>query len=122
MAFKVRADIINLRSSIAITKNNTTEYKKTDEEKKMFQLVCDELDYYVKGILDKFNQILGGNAGGSSSLKESIVSESKSLAMSRVSLGSLLDMQNDMKRSQVSSSSSERNLQRVEAPKLNSVV
>ena len=90
MSFKVRADIINLRSSIAITKNNLTEYKKTDEDKKIFQLICDELDYCVHGLFDKFNQILGSNAGNNSSLKGSIVSESKSLAMSRVSLGSLI--------------------------------
>ncbi len=31
-AFKVRADIINLKSSIAMSKNNQTEYKKKPED------------------------------------------------------------------------------------------
>ena len=38
-AFKVRVDIINLKSSIAVSKNNQTLYKKTDEDKRKLTMV-----------------------------------------------------------------------------------
>lgn len=110
MAFKVRADIISLRSAITLTKNNKIAYKSTEEEKKFYQLISDELDYYTKTLFDKFNQILGGNTPGSNNLKDSIISESKPLAMSRVLTGTLVPIPNDLKSSRAGS---EPNLQYV---------
>ena len=75
---------------------------------------------FSTSLFDKFKEILYTNSNDSDSLKSSIVSESKSLAMSRVSMGTPLDLSNDLRRSNVGS---EKNIQqRVAMPDPNPIV
>ena len=75
---------------------------------------------FSSNLFDRFKEILYTNSNDSDSLKSSIVSESKSLAMSRVSMGTALDLSNDLKRSTVGSEKSIQ--QRVAMPDPNPIV
>jgi hypothetical protein len=79
------------------------------------------LDIFTRALFDKFKDILATETFNNDNLKNSIVSESKELAISKVSFGNLLQLESDLKRSQVSISS-DRSLQRVNLPALNPVV
>jgi len=62
-AYKVRADIINLRLIIAISKKNLTEYKKTEEDKRIMMSIQEELAYLSHGLFDKLKFVLGEDDG-----------------------------------------------------------
>ena len=66
--------------------------------------------------------MLVADPNGYDNLKASIVTESKTLALSRVSFGNLLQLESDLKRSQVSTNMDKNNLQKVPLPALNPVV
>jgi len=55
-----------------MTKNNVTEYKKTDEDKKLLLTIHDELDYYTRNLFDKFKAVLGAEVNSNDNLKSSI--------------------------------------------------
>jgi len=76
-AFKVRADIINLRTSIAMSKNNQVQYKKTEEDQRRLLAIHEELDFFTRALFDKFKDILAGDAEANDNLKSSIINESK---------------------------------------------
>lgn len=106
-----------------MAKNNKTKYKGTEAEERKFQELLAYLSEFSRSLFDKFKEILDSNSNDSDSLKSSIVSSTKSLAMSRVSMGSPLDLSNDLRRSSVTSIGSERNLQqRVAMPEPHHIV
>jgi hypothetical protein len=71
-AYKVRADIINLRSAIATSKKNLTEYKKTDEDKRVLMSIEEELAFFAKALFDKLKFVLGDGDSNADNLKNSI--------------------------------------------------
>lgn len=103
-----------------MAKNNKTQYKGTEADQRKYEEIIAYLADFSNSIFDKFKEILNTNSNDSDSLKSSIVSESKSLAMSRVSMGSPLDLTNDLRRSTVGS---DKNIQqRVAMPDPHPVV
>ena len=93
-------------------KNNSTRYKTSDAEVKKYREFYEYLIDFTTNFFDKFKVFLGEpNKSDGENLRNSIVSETKSLAMSRVSTGSPLEFY-DLTKSRATSSS-EPVLQRV---------
>ena len=103
-----------------MAKNNKTKYKGEEGDQRKFQEILLYLGDFSANLFDKFKEILYTNSNDSDSLKSSIVSETKSLAMSRISMGTPLELSNDLRRSNVGSEKSIQ--QRVAMPDPNPTV
>jgi len=71
--FKVRADIIDLRTDITTAKANKTKYMDTPEDKKKIEDLKAHLNSFTSNLYEKLEQLIV-NEGTSSALKSSLLS------------------------------------------------
>lgn len=81
--FKVRAAIISLRSKIAMAKTNKTSYKATPTYQARYEEFKDHFKQFTINFFDRLKELLS-HEGSPTTLKNSIVSESRLLSGSQV--------------------------------------